>query len=719
LLGLALIVVLGTLLYSNSFNCPFHFDDSFNIVDNISIRNLSDVNAWWNYSNSRPIAFFSFALNYHFNQLNPWGWHLVNLAIHLVNALLVWWLALLIFSSPVLKDHPISQHKKMLALLTALLFVSHPLATQSITYIVQRMASLVALFYLLSIALYAKARLLENSNVPKYLLFAGSLISAGLALLTKENAFTLPLAIVLFEVCFFNTKSLFGNWILACNRQILFQPALKFSPDRPHTTANFALPEIKFARFRLKTNSRTSSKKISVNFKNYRFVLLPVAVLGVLCFALSKYSVSTFFKPLPPDSINGYQTITSLNYFFTQFSVIVKYIGLLLLPINQNLDHDIQISNNFFEARTMVNFGLLLSLFILALFLFKKYRIISFGIFWVFLTLSIESSIIPINDLIFEHRTYLPSFGFFILLSSGIFILFWDKYRILAIAVFSLIIGSNSILTYQRNKVWKNELSLWSDVVSKSPNKARGYNNRGTFLSIEEKNDQALKDFNKAIALEPLYADAFHNRGIHFKNDNKYDQALNDFSKAIDLKPNYVEAFNNRGTVYNIVEKYELALKDFQKAIELRPNNTKAYFNSGIVYQKLEQPEKAIASFSKAIEIDPMYIKAYENRGMAYIKENRNAEALSDLNKSIEIDPEQPNLYNNLGTLYYHEKKYTEALSNYSKAITLKQDFASAYFNRGMTENTLGQKSAACQDLKKAADLGYQSAKDLFNQICK
>ena len=290
LLGLALIVALGTLLYSNSFNCPFHFDDSFNIVDNISIRNLSDVNAWWNYNNSRPIAFFSFALNYHFNQLNPWGWHLVNLAIHLVNALLVWWLALLIFSSPVLKDHPISQHKKMLALLTALLFVSHPLATQSITYIVQRMASLVALFYLLSIALYAKARLLENSNVPKYLLFAGALISAGLALLTKENAYTLPLAIVLFEACF--------------------------------------------------------SKKISVNFKNYRFVLLLVAVLGVLCFALSKYSVSTFFKPLPPDSINGYQTITSLNYFFTQFSVIVKYIGLLLLPINQNLDHDIQISNN-------------------------------------------------------------------------------------------------------------------------------------------------------------------------------------------------------------------------------------------------------------------------------------------------------------------------------------------------------------------------------------
>ena len=133
----------------------------------------------------------------------------VNLVVHLINACLAGWLILLIFSSPAIKDQPIAGNKKVLAFLTALLFVSHPLATQSVTYIVQRMASMVAMFYLLSLVLYVKARLSEKGNLSKTLLFTGSLISAVLAMLTKENAFTLPFAIVLFEFFFLRKRNSF------------------------------------------------------------------------------------------------------------------------------------------------------------------------------------------------------------------------------------------------------------------------------------------------------------------------------------------------------------------------------------------------------------------------------------------------------------------------------------------------------------------------------
>ena len=411
MVGLSLIFLLGIIIYSNSFYCSFHFDDLLRIVYNIKIRNLADVKAWWNYYPSRPVGTLTFALNYHFNQLDVWYWHLVNLIIHLINACLVWWLTLLIFSSPVLKDQPIARNKKVLAFLTALLFVSHPLATQSVTYIVQRLASMVAMFYLLSLVLYVKARLSNKGNIVKTLLFTGSLISAGLAMLTKENAFTLPFAIVLFELFFLRTK------------------------------------------------------KLSINFKDYRVILLMGAFLGVIIIIPLKFSLS-IFKPIPPSYRNTY-TVTPLNYLFTQFSVIVKYIQLLFLPINQNLDYDFPISNTFFEIRTLLSFVVLLSLIILAIFSFKRYRIISFGIFWFFLTLSIESSFIPIKDVIFEHRTYLPSFGFFLILSSGIYVLLWNKYKHIAIIIFVIIISSNSYLTYERNKVWKDDLTLWSDVVSK------------------------------------------------------------------------------------------------------------------------------------------------------------------------------------------------------------------------------------------------------------
>ena len=316
LLGLTIIILLGIIIYSNSFDCSFHFDDFRSIVLNTNIRNLSDLKTIWDFSPSRPVAFLTFALNYHFNQLDVRYYHLVNLIIHLFTACLVWKLTLLIFSSPVLKDDPVCKHKKVLAFFTALLFVSHPLATQSVTYIVQRMASLAAMFYLLSIALYMKARLSAKGDLSKTLLFIGSLVSAVLAMLTKENAFTLPFAIVLVEIFFLRTT------------------------------------------------------KLSINFKDYRVILLIAALLGTILIIPLKFSFS-IFRPIPP--MNGFTyTITPFNYLFTQFSVIVKYIRLLFLPINQQLAYDFPVSTTFFEIRTLLSFVVLLSLIILAILCFKR-----------------------------------------------------------------------------------------------------------------------------------------------------------------------------------------------------------------------------------------------------------------------------------------------------------------------------------------------------------
>ena len=589
--GLVIIILLGIIIYSNSFECSFHFDDYRSIIENTSIRNLADVKSWWNFSPSRPIGTFTFALNYHFSKLDVFSYHLVNLIIHLINACLVWWLTLLIFSSPSLKDIAIVRHKKVLAFITALLFVSHPLATQSITYIVQRLASLVTMFYLLSIALYMKARLSNKGNIFKTLFFGGALISALLAMLTKENAFTLPFAILLFEFFFLKTK------------------------------------------------------KFSINFRDYRVILLIAALLGIIIIIPLKFSFS-IFKPLPPSLGNAY-TITPFNYFFTQFSVILKYIQLLFLPLNQHLDYDFPISNTFFEIRTLLSFLVLSALIILAIFSFRRYRIISFGIFWFFLTLSIESSIIPINDVIYEHRTYLPSFGFFLILSSGIYLLLWNKYKYLAISIFVIIIASNSWLTYERNKVWKDELSLWDDNVAKTPDLPRALLNRGTAYGNLGQWDKAIADYSKTIEVDPEYPEGYYNRGYSYGSLGQYDKAIADYSMAIKLDPTSTKAWSNRGLAYANLGQLEKAITDFSRVIELDPDQAAMYSDRGLAYATLGQTDKALNDYSKAIGLDPNFAKAYNNRGILYNRLGQWDKAISDFSIALQIDPGYTQAYNN------------------------------------------------------------------------
>jgi tetratricopeptide (TPR) repeat protein len=627
LLGLIIVILTGIIIYSNSFNCSFHFDDMSNIVDNPGIRNLADVKTWVNINSSRPVGIFTFVLNYHFNQFDVFYYHLVNLIIHLINACLVWWLTLLIFSSPVLKDQPIAKNKKVLAFLTALLFVSHPLATQSVTYIIQRLASMAAMFYLLSLALYVKARLAKKRDAFTNRLFAGSLLSAVLAMLTKENAFTLPFAILLFEIFFLRTK------------------------------------------------------KLSINFRNYRVILLIAALLGFIIIIFLKFS-SGIFKPIPPMLGHAY-TITPVNYFFTQFSVIVKYIQLLFLPINQVLDYDFPISNSFFEIRTLLSFAILVALIILAVISFKRFRVISFGIFWFFLTLSIESSIIPITDVIFEHRTYLPSFGFFLILTSGLYLLFWDEYKYLAISIFVIIIGSNSYLTFERNKVWRNDLSLWNDNVAKTPNLSRALMNRGVVYASLGQWDNAIDDYSKAITNDTKNIKAYYNRGVAYANLKQWDNAMADYSKAIEINPKYKDGYYNRGVVYATHGQWDKAIADFSEAIKIDPKNMKeAYYNRAVAYATLGDWYNAITDYSKVIGIDPDNTNAYSNRGIAYASLGQYYNAIKDYSRAIEIAPNNSKAWTNRGIAYATMGQLEKAINDFTRALEIDPHNSNAFTNR-------------------------------------
>jgi len=581
-IGILLIIILGFKIYSNSFDCSFQFDDKHNIIDNEAIKSLSNIKQMWDINHSRFLAFYSFALNYHFDELNVEGYHKINLMIHIINACLVFWIVRLMFSTPILKNLPIAQHAKSISLITALLFVSHPLATGAVTYIVQRMASMVAMFYFMSVAMYMKARISESKV--KYLFFAGAIISAICALLTKENAYTIPLVIVLIELFFFNTKT------------------------------------------------------IAINFKDKKVIGAMIGIVAFVVFIFANFSLSVL-KPIAPSTFNSY-TITPANYFFTQLSVIVKYIQLLFIPLNQNVDYDFHLSNSLFEMPTLINGIILLSLLVLAVYLYNRNRIISFGIFWFFITLSIESSFIPISDLIFEHRTYIPSFGFFIILTTGIFGLAWDKFKYALFAFFALLIVINAVLAYQRNEVWKDDISLWSDAASKSPNKERPYLNRGYAYGNRKQWDSAIADFTKVNEIRPKYhAAAYYNLGIAYWTIGQKDKSMENYSLAIATDPKYTEAYYGRGVCYYYLNQYDKAIDDYTKALTINPNFGIIYFNRAITYANQQRWTEAIADYTKAISFNQNDFNLYYNRAVVYGNINQWDKAVTDLRKVLELNP--------------------------------------------------------------------------------
>ncbi len=521
ILNVVLICCLGFIIYSNTFHSPFQLDDEHSIIDNVSIKNLSDKNAIFNYLPTRFITDLSIAFNYHFNGLNVFGYHLFNLLVHLLSAVIVWWLVLLTLRAPAFKGDKIADYSRIIALFAGLLFVSHPIQTEGVTYIIQRAASLATLFYVSSVAFYAKSRLSKNSLF-YYIL---SLATLTFAMFSKEMTITLPLMIILYEFCFFRQEG--AHW----KRLVPFIAGL---------------------------------------------LIIPLTMVVTKCVNFGQMHLVR--EPGPG--------ISPLNYLLTQLRVIVTYIRLLFVPVNQNLDYDYSISKTLFNIPVLSSLILLAVVLMTAVKMRHKYKLVSFGIFWFFLTLLPESSLIPIHDVIFEHRLYLPMVGYAMFLVGAIYYIFENKTIKLVIAILSVMVISYSIVTYNRNFVWKDKLTLWNDVISKSPNKARPYYNRGFAYYQQGNLVQAIPDFNKAIEINPNYGEVYNIRGAAYRAQGNLTQAISDYNKAIEIDSNFAEAYNNRGNVYYLQGNLTQAIADYNKAIEIDPNFTNAYNNRSVAIAK-------------------------------------------------------------------------------------------------------------------------------------
>lgn len=621
ILSLAIISLVTFIIYSNSLYGEFVFDDLTSILHHPVIKDPQSVANIWDMSHSRFIANLTFVVNYHFGETNVFFYHLINVTIHLLVGFSVFLLVKTLQETPLVKKTSLGK-SLFLPFFASLVFVSHPVQTQAVSYIVQRTASLSALFYLLALIFF-----LQSMVKPSLLTFKITLayFFSGLAFFTKENTFTLPFAILLANHCFFGTN-------LKKDKQRLL-------------------------------------------------LILPFFLIAFLSYMAIK--TDFFSQQTPPQQLLSLpsgikeENISHREYLLTQINVVRTYIRLLFLPINLNLDYDYPISQRFFDRPTFASFLFLTSFLILGLWLYKRNRLISFGIFFFFFSLTIESGFIPLPDVIFEHRLYLPSVGFVISLSSFLFLLFnflrpkVAHLSIIASFFLILVVSFLSFATFSRNYVWQTRLTLWQDVVSKSPKKARAHYNLGVALSYQDNLEQAKPYFEKAIKLQPKYINAYHSLATIYEDFGKKDKALEIYLDAKRLDSSNLAVRNSLGSFYAKQGKLDEAIAEYRFILEIDPENASAFNNLGVVYTQLDKSEEAIILLEKAIAINPNYENALFNLATAYFHAGRLDSAIQAYKQVLDLNPNSEKAYYSISVIYSQQNDLRSASWYFQKAIEL------------------------------------------------
>jgi len=632
LIAVPTICILCIIIYSNTLHSPFVFDDTDKITENSHIRltsldfqRLYDIG--FSSISNRPVVHISFALNYCFGRYDPAGYHLVNITIHLISGLLVYFLSLAIFSRILLSPaQPLNRSTTgqifLMSLFSALLFIAHPLQTQSVTYIVQRMNSMSVMFCLLALFLYDRGRIARISG-SRWTLFFGSFMSWIMALGSKEIAVTLPFIVLLYEWYFF--QDLDTAWLK----------------------------------------------------RNIKYFLVPGVLLCLLAFIY--LGINPIGKIL---AFYEHKDFTMWERVLTQFRVIIFYVSLLLYPhpLRLNLDHHITTSHSLVDPiTTLLCLVTILGLMGLAFYIARRNRLISFGILWFFINLAVESSVIGLA-MIFEHRLYFPMLGFALIVSYLVFH-FLSNRRSWAIIISAVIVLSLGTATHLRNRVWQDGISLWSDAVSKNPQSYSGHNNLGVDLSKQDRTEEAIRHFSEALRIKPEYAIAHTGLGFALAKQGKTAEAISHFFEALRIDPLHVVAHTNLGNVFFAQGRLEKAISYYSRALQINPEYAEAHNNLGNALDKQGRATEAIKHFSEALRINPECSNTYYNMGIALGNLGRVDKAISYYRKALQIHPDFMEAHNNLGSIFLKQGRTAEAIRHFSEALRINPNFASAHNN--------------------------------------
>jgi len=598
--------------YSNTFDASWHFDDRPNILDNfyLHLDHLSFesvFNTLYTNPNNpyklqskmyRPVACLSFALNWFLGKDDVFGYHIVNILIHCVSSFFLFLFLLNVFNTPRLKN--ITNSKPFgIAFLATILWAVHPIQTQAVTYIVQRMALLGGMFYIMSMFAYLKGRLKDGPE--RFWWYSISFLFFILSFNSKENGFMLPMSLLLIEIVFFQNLS-----------------------DRK--TIN-------------KTIITTSIAGLLV-FLSGIFIFLNQGLLSIL-----KYEHRTF---------------SLVERLLVEPRVLIFHFSQIFFPLpgRFSIAHDFILSPSFFVPRTTIPCMLVIfALICFGIFEMRRSPLICFAILFFFVNHVIESSILPL-EIVFEHRNYLPSMFLFLpfaFWANNLLALYYSqkktfRYSLVTFCLLAIIVGF-SVSTYTRNKVWKNDVLLWGDAFNKAPNNARAANILALRLAWGDHSqhpnryDMAIELFKKSLTMhipsKSFKADILANMAAVYSNNKRdYRKAIALFQEALEINPGNSKIRLDMVRSFVLWGHYNEALDQLEFLISKNDPNWIFYNMKGFILLWQENYRKAFTNFQSALrlfsqkkEIAPKDLLLNMGVALCLMGENNlSEEVLKDLN---------------------------------------------------------------------------------------
>ena len=546
------LAFIGFAIYANAFYNQMFWDDNDSILNNLYVHDWGYFLQYFSenliagagfFSNFwRPMLLTVFSLEWHLWGGWPLGYHFVSTAFHIANAILIFRILHTLFQ------------KYRVAILTALVFLVHPLQTESVTYIAGMADPLSVFFILLGIFFFLKFRA-SNVTLWKSRFYLLSLIMYALALMSKETAIIMPALLIISD--FFLDRGV---------EQIPFK-------ERVRRIWNSAWPFL---------------------------------VIGGLYFLL-RATVLNF-----GDTFNLYGEATAYTSsfsirIFTFFQVITAYFGLLFWPVGLHMERSVDMATSFLSLPVISGALIFLGLIALAFTQFKRYPILSFGILWFFIGLVPTSNIlIPINGLIYEHWLYLPMVGIFL-------IVIWlgevlaEKYGVgkILLLIFLIFAIFLSVLTVERNKEWRAPVTFYNQTLSYSPESYRVINNLGMAYADQQEYALAETTYRRAIAVASSSPVAYHNLGNMYQKMGKIDLAIENFNTAIRRDPEFFFSYNALANLYVQEKNYAEARKVLEGYVDYSTSKPGTLFLLAQIAVVQKDYNSALAYLNSALLIDP------------------------------------------------------------------------------------------------------------------
>jgi len=643
-----LIVVITIFAYLCSVENRFVYDDKFTITNNYLISSWSKIpalltNEYFNVSGElsyRPVVTFSYFIDYALWHENPIGYHSTNIFFHCINAVLLYYLLSHFFKDSKegrgtaalwkLKqfDNITVEKKSLFAFLATLLFCLHPLLTEAVNAISYREDLIMTTGYFAAFYFY---RMACQGRIP-ILWYALSLFCYSIGLFSKEMAVTLPLVIVLYDIV------IRGNLTLRY-KQIFYY---------------------------------TGYVLVTVFYILVRFI----------------------FLHNPAESAISYPQNSIIMNFLLMTKVVASYIKLHFFPLNLSADYVVPFSHSVFDASFTVSFLLIISVIIITYRLYYYSRILFFSVLWFFVTLLPVLNLVPIENIMAERYLYVPIVGFCI--TGSLLLCHIPKIKtqsvmlkkMCSVAPVVIILSGYSWQTCQRSKVWKNDATLWSETIVRSPQSSRAHNNLGIKYKQMGYIEEAIREYKTAIRIRPEYSEAYGNLANIYMNKGlgKYDKKVH-----LEKTNNITEAQSKEACLKD-------AIRAYKKAIKIDPLNEIAHFNLGVTYGKLGLFDNAEAEYKNSIRINGHNPHPHNNLGNIYEDRGLFQKAMAEYKRAQSIDPNNAIAWNNIGNISFKKRDFDKALMAYKRAVQKNQagivfheNLANTYTKKGLTDKAIAE----------------------------